>query len=385
MAVGAFSSIVMFKGFSNHMIDLFENSVTRGQYGHVQIAKAAMWDGELPENKEDAYIAYPEELRAQLAKIEGVENTGARASAQILISNGDKSTGALALGFDNKTETNIEASLAKTEGTGFTGSQDYEILVGSGLQKQLHLKVGQTVTLVSQTLKGSMSSVEPEVRAIVSSGVAEVDNSVVFLPIGAVQKLLGTSRTERITVLLKPSASSHLPEVLDQVRAITKVDPTLVVKSFKEIATLYQQTASFYRVQNLVVELILSCLVFFGILNTVGMSIYERIGELGTMRALGDQSSEVLSLLLLEGFMLGAIGSLIGVPLASLLSRIVTGLNIPLMMPGASLPLSVHLSPKGGDYVEAAIVLCITCLVSSFWPAFKSVRMNIVDALRANS
>jgi putative ABC transport system permease protein len=103
------------------------------------------------------------------------------------------------------------------------------------------------------------------------------------------------------------------------------------------------------------------------------------------MRALGDQSSEVLSLLLLEGFMLGAIGSLIGIPFASLLSRIVTGLNIPLIIPGASLPLSVHLSPKSGDYVEAAMVLCITCLVSSFWPAFKSVRMNIVDALRANS
>lgn len=393
MAIGAFSSIVLFKGFSNYMMQTFERSLTRGQYGHIQIAKTAIWDGELPTPKENAYISDPADLRARLSQIPGVEYVGARANANVLLSSGDKSTGAWAVGFDNKIETSIENHLHVEEGAGFSKTQDFEILVSVGLQKQLNLKVGQTLTLVGQTLTGSMSSIEPEVRGIVRSGVADLDNIVVYLPLPAVQKLLGTSRVERLTVLLKDGEGVHLQEISDKVNEVLQkggtqagqVDSSLVTRTFKEIVTLYRQSTAFYAVQNLVVELILSGLIFFGILNTVGMSIYERIGEIGTMRALGDQRKEVLSLLLLEGLLLGLFGALLGVPIATAIASGFSALDVPLMMPGSSRTLPVHLHPAVADYIEASWIVASTCLISSLWPAQKAVRLSIVDALRANS
>jgi putative ABC transport system permease protein len=385
MAVGAFTSIVLFKGFSNYMMDSFELSVTRGQFGHIQVAKNAVWDRELPSDKVLGYISDSQELRQQLEQIPGVVHVGPRANTSVLLTNGDQSIGAWAIGFDPVVESNVEEQLAIKEGAGFTKTQNFEILVSSGLQKQLHLKIGQSLTLVSQTLTGSMSSIEPEVRGIVSSGVAETDNQVVYLPLPAVQKLLGTTAVERLSILLKQEHGKDLEKVRSQVNDMLKSQPEMVAKTFREVVTLFQQTSDFYAVQNLVVESILAGLIFFGILNTVGMSIYERIGEIGTMRALGDQRGEVVSLLLLEALLLGIFSSLIGAPFAAAMAGALSALDIPMLMPGASAPMPFHLHPVMADYLEAAFVVGITCLVSSLWPAQKAVRLSIVDALRANS
>lgn len=383
MAIGAFSSIVLFKGFSNYMILAYEKSITRGQYGHIQIAKDAIWNGDLPSDKQEAYIADAESLRLKLAQIPGVEVVGARADSSVLLSNGDKSIGAWAIGFDPRVEPNVEQQLMIEEGAGFSKAQNFEILVSAGLQKQLNLKIGQSLSIVSQTLSGSMSSIEPEVRGIVRSGVEEVDNVVVYLPLPAVQKLLGTSRVERLAILLKDR--NDIESATAQAKEIVKAFPTMTAKTFREIVVLFQQTADFYKVQNLVVELILASLIFFGILNTIGMSIYERIGEIGTMRALGDQRGEVIQLLLLEAILLGVLSAGLGVPVAAVLAKGLSALDVPILMPGASKPLPVHVIPAAADYVEAALIVGITCVVSSLWPAQKAVRMSIVDALRANS
>ena len=146
------------------------------------------------------------------------------------------------------------------------------------------------ISVVSQTLTGSMSSVDLEVRGVVKTGLTDLDNSIVYLPIGIAQKLLGTRRVERIVILLKKGVP--LEETLGLVMEKLKGQPELLAKSWKETATIFKQLTDFYNIQNAVVEIILACLVFFGILNTLGMSIYERIGEIGTLRALGDQRSE---------------------------------------------------------------------------------------------
>ena len=49
-----------------------------------------------------------------------------------------------------------------------------------------------------------------------------------------------------------------------------------------------------------------------GVLNTIGMSIMERAGEIGTLRALGDTERAILGQFTLEGFLLGVVGALAG-------------------------------------------------------------------------
>lgn len=133
------------------------------------------------------------------------------------------------------------------------------------------------------------------------------------------------------------------------------------------------------------VEIILSCLVFFGILNTLGMSVYERIGEIGTLRALGDRTETVLLQLILEGILLGFIGALIAIPISSSIAFGISSLEIPLLMPGASRPDPIHINPIAVDYMISTLIVVSTCFIAIVWPAQKAIRLSIVDALRANS
>lgn len=383
MVVGAFVSILLFKGFSNYILRSIEEGLTTGQLGHIQVATSAMWNGDSLKNKEQPYLADHKDIENKISLLPGVAKVSGRANAQVLISNGDKTVGGFALGFDPRVEDNIEKALQLRQGQGFSKTQDSEILVGSGLQKSLQLQMGQTVSVVSQTLAGSMSSLELEVRGVVSSGFIDIDNSTVYIPLAAAQKLLGTERVEKIAVLLK--SGNTLSKSLADIQNIIKDKPELIAKDWKELSLLFRQITDFYAIQNLVVEMILSILIFLGILNTLGMSIYERIGEIGTMRALGDQKSEILSLLVCEGLFLGGLGALVGAPTAWLLAQGFSSLNIHLVMPGASLPMPIFIEPHWENYLEASFAVVLTCLISSLWPAQKAIRLSIVDALRANS
>ncbi len=383
MVIGAFTSIILFKGFANEMIDLLEISVTTGHEGHIQIAKAAVWENNLPKHKEDAYVEDHLEIESRLKALPEVMNVSGRGKAFVLLSNGSRTVGAQVLGFDPVVATTVEGSLLIEEGAGFSKKQPFEILMGSGLQKQLQLKVGQTVTVLSQTLAGSINSIEPEVRGVVSTGVTDIDNSTAYIPLAALQKLEGTDRVQRVTLVLNDNVS--LKDAIQHIRKIIADRPDLIAKDWRETAVFYQQISSFYGTQNFFVAMILSTLVFFGILNTIGMSVFERTGEIGTMRALGDQRGEILRLLLLEGFLLGLAGAILGTPISALLSRAISSLHIPLLLPGSNRPIPLDFWPTWTNYLEAALIVCGTCLVSSLWPAFKAVRLSIVDALRANS
>lgn len=383
MIIGAFTSIVLFKGFSNYMLWAVEDGMTMGQSGHIQIATSANWAGDTTKPKEDGYLNNPNILIEKIKALPHVVKASGRANVPVLLSNADKTIGAFALGFDPKIEDNVEKVLLVEEGKNFSKQQDFEVLVGAGLQKSLQLSIGQTLSVVSQNLEGSVSSVELEVRGVVKSGFLDLDNTTIYVPLAAAQKLLATNRVEKIAVLL--DSGDNLDSVLKQIQNIIKDQPNLVAKSWKDSAVLFRQVSDFYSVQNLVVEFVLSILVFFGILNTVGMSIYERIGEIGTMRALGDQTTDVLILLLCEALFLGLIGAAIGIPMSQLIAAGFTQAHVELVMPGASLPIPIRIEPHLTDFLESTFAVLLTCFISSFWPARKAVKLSIVDALRSNS
>lgn len=383
MVIGAFSSIVLFKGFSNYMLWSIEEGITKGQIGHIQIATAAMWDRDSLKDKQQAYIADHDQLQKKIAAIPEVALVSGRANVPVLLTNGDKTVGGMASGFDPRVDENVEKALYIAEGKGFSKTNDFEVLVGAGLQTNLQLKIGQTLSVVSQTLAGSMSSLDLEVRGVVNSGFSDIDNSTIYIPLAAAQKLLDTNRVEKMSILLKTGKT--LISTMDSVKDLIKDQKDLVAKDWKESTLLFQQLTEFYKVQNRVVEIILSVLVFFGILNTVGMSVYERIGEIGTMRALGDQRGEVLSLILCEGILLGVFGALLGIPFSYVVAVVFSALDIRLVLPGTSLPLLIEIAPVFKDYLGSSFAVVITCFISSVWPAQKALRLSIVDALRANS
>lgn len=107
-----------------------------------------------------------------------------------------------------------------------------------------------------------------------------------------------------------------------------------------------------------------------GIVNTMAISVNERTKEIGTMKAIGAKSTDVLFLFLSEALYTGLIGGFIGVVLGFVIGKLV-GRYI-------GLPVEVNYMLAAGTLVFALF----TSLVSGASPAWNAAKMNPVEALR---
>ena len=129
-----------------------------------------------------------------------------------------------------------------------------------------------------------------------------------------------------------------------------------------------------------------------GIANTVLMAAFERVREIGTMRALGLNRSGVITMFALEGAWMGLVGGLLGAGLGGALTHHynVNGIDMMSLM-GAKgdaiddMPLAAMLyldfSPAfiGGAVVVAVVI----AVLASLYPALVASRMLPADAVRA--
>jgi putative ABC transport system permease protein len=111
-----------------------------------------------------------------------------------------------------------------------------------------------------------------------------------------------------------------------------------------------------------------------GMLNTMLMSVLERTREIGVLRALGWRRRQVLSMILKESLLLGAIGGGVGI----LIGRGIGGLvSLAEGMWG-----SIELVYTPQMFVQAIVVALIAGVVGGLYPAYRATRMRPVEALR---
>ena len=108
-----------------------------------------------------------------------------------------------------------------------------------------------------------------------------------------------------------------------------------------------------------------------GLYGVVAFAVAQRTREIGIRVALGAQGGEVLGLMLRQGMTLAGIGLLVGVPLAVVAARLVSGF---LVGAGAADPVV---------FVGAAALLALVTLVASYIPARRASRVDPMLALRS--
>lgn len=135
---------------------------------------------------------------------------------------------------------------------------------------------------------------------------------------------------------------------------------------------------------SLIILLVLFAIVMIGITNTFRMVMYERIREIGTMRAVGVQRGEVRSLFLYEAFFLALGGAVSGIILALAamggLSLIDFGMESPAFLIMKNGHLSFFLPPFRALF-NIGIISLLTIL-AAYFPAKSAAKMTPAEALR---
>lgn len=183
-------------------------------------------------------------------------------------------------------------------------------------------------------------------------------------------RLADIEKTEAITEKL----SAGLPEY--DVTNWKKLQPDLAMMS-----DLVQQ---FYAVFMLIILAALA----FGIVNTMLMVVLERTKELGMLTAIGMNRKKVFSLIMLESVFLSVIGGIAGM-IAGYLVILLTagkGINFSRYAEGfEAMGYSAHVIPQiaPGFFILITLMIIVTGVLSSVYPALKALRLNPVEAIRS--
>ena len=159
-------------------------------------------------------------------------------------------------------------------------------------------------------------------------------------------------------------------------------DPRLTVEAKRETRFYADQSealATFIHVLGVTLSVIFSIGAIIGATITMYAAVANRVGEIGTLRALGFPRRSVLLAFLIESLMLGGLGGVVGLAVASGMQSV--DLSTTNFQTFAEIAFSFTLTP--GIVIQSLIFALFMGFVGGFLPAARAARMNIVDALRA--
>lgn len=381
MISGAVVAMILFRGYILKTLDIIEVTVVNSQYGHIQIAKNTYWDLSAVQKK-DALILDYEKISAEIIKNNPeIENVSPRLTTFGLMTTEQISDSSQIIGVDVSKEKNLEKGMRITEGRMLLPDASGEVIIGGLLAQRLKVKTGAEITVVANTADNIINAMDLKVVGIFSSGLEEVDRITSFVNISDMKNILQISAAEILRASVKQPDVNNV--VRNRINDLFK-NADIKARSWRELAELFRKVELFYNGQTVIMFSILMFIVVLGILNTISMSLNERIGEIGTLRSLGQSRISLFFQLMWESIILSLVGILLGVITSYVLIEVVNQANILADIPGSSMPMKIEIGFYWKVVSEASLIILAVVNACSAFLVAKFVRKNIVESLRHN-
>jgi putative ABC transport system permease protein len=262
-------------------------------------------------------------------------------------------------------------------------SGDAGILVPERVAKLLRVKTGDTVRLKARNRFDVSNIVDAQVTGIIRPPFNSLDQTVFFLPLALAQELLamdGLATEVAVIARNGNDADAILAEIRAQFAAMPvevfdwrHYEPALVADIFIDTRFL----AFFFGILLLISIFIMN--------NSMSMTVFERMREFGTMRALGMSKDTLLSLVSAESVLIGAAGSVAGCFIGALLCWYFGAYGIPTDVGElSSIPVSPRFYPisRPVEYVGCLALGALCGWLGGLWAALRARRLAVVDVLR---
>lgn len=260
-----------------------------------------------------------------------------------------------------------------------------EILVPELIAKGMKVKIDDTIVLVATNKDGSVNGQPFVVRGILE-GISGPGGRDGIIHIEDARNLLRTEGTEVSEIAIRLNDIEDMEQVYSSMMAILGPLKNETDKPVFEIHT-WEKLSPFFNIARMIdlmtlfIKVMLVAIVLVSIMNVMIMAVFERINEIGTIAAIGTVPNKILSLFIVEGFLLGLFGTLIGV-IISLIT--IAGMNVVQLSFNFGRQKGLLLSPTigTGDVITVAVIVILISVLASLQPAWKAARMDPITALR---
>ncbi len=373
--------LILTGGFVEDIFIQLREATIHSRLGHLQVHRA----GYHATGRRDPFaylISAPGELARDLSEIPGVEEVMMRLEFSGLATTGGGELPIIGEGVEPGKEKRLGSALSLVEGRWLEESDTYGVLVGVGVARKLGMKPGDQLTLMASSPEAGLNTIDLEVVGVFKSFSKDYDDRAIRVSLPAAKELLATDGVHSLVFLLQETGLTE--SVSGAIRARLPAEQYEVM-TWDEMADFYRKTVDLYRRQFGVLQLITLVMVILSVTNSVNMAVYERIGEMGTMKALGCRRRIIFRLVLLENLFLGGGGALVGTLVGMTAAWVVSQVGIPMPPPPNSNSGYVAVIPLvPGVIVTAAVVGLSATGLAAILPARRVAKMSVAEALRHN-
>ena len=354
-------------------------TITQTLAGEAQIHRR----GFLDDMDEALFIADPEPIIELVEANEAIAAYAPRVLSAGMISSSYNIAGGLVYGVDADREISVsKIKQAIIEGEYLSGSPR-QILLGMPMAELLEVSLGDRIVVtVSEVETGEIGQELFRLSGILEFGVPEIDEGLVFINLGVAQRVIGLDEgVHEIAVRFKNPEDaknrnhSFYSEVNDDdIEALSWLDLSSAISSFIEIADY----------GTLIIGIVLFLLAALGLINSLFMSIYERIYEFGVAKAIGTTPRGIVGLVMLESFLIALVSCAIGSILGYYVNSWFEANGIPMgtfEVEGVVLQ-GVYTKVVIEQFVTLPFYVLLLVLVAAIYPAMFASRIVPATALQ---
>lgn len=380
VALGLALLMVMNGFIAGVLEESLQNSI-RLNTGHVQVRAAGYNEEELSLRRSEL-LAEPEALAARAAALPGVRAAAPVLWAGAIVATPADSARLRLYGIDTTSPIYEPIRSAMVAGEFLAADDRGGILIGDRLAASLGAGVGERVALTVVDADGQALEGIFTVRGAFATGIPSYDDAAVLMPLARAQSFTNsTRRASAVIIVLHRRADTAAV-------AAALGGPGLAVYTWEDLNRLLLDTMrtgmAFYIILDAIVILVVAVILA----NTLLMSVFERIREMGILSALGMKGRQVIQMFLLEATLLGLAGLLLGALIGAAAVGYLAVVGIPIGAAaavggsGVAISASVHARFVPGTFAALAAAMLGIILVAALYPAWYAARLEPVEALR---
>jgi lipoprotein-releasing system permease protein len=330
------------------------------------------------------------QLTARIKKIPGVVDGFPFISTQVMYSAPGNISGGAVRGLDLETirrggPKGLEVIKGRFADLAETGAAEPpRIAIGNEMSRNLNLNLGDYLNIISPlgtlTPMGRMPRMKVfRVSAVFHSGMYEIDNTLVYTGIPALQEFLGLG--DRVTGFeVEVGDIYHADRIAAAIQ--DKLGPEFTAKDWMQMNRTLFSALKLEKIAMFVILTLIVLVAAFGIASTLFMMVMRKTRDIAILKSMGATRQSIMQIFILEGLAIGVIGTGIGAGLGLGLCALLKRYEF------IQLPRDVYYIstlPVKVESLDLALIVAAAMAISfvaTLYPSWQAARLDPVEAIR---
>ncbi len=383
ICAGIFSA-AFYKGMAEQRI----NKAIKSELSYIQIHNAEFRNT----NEIHDFISESDKLYNELSHISGVSGVSNRIIIYSMASSAETGSGVKIIGIEPENErltTNIHEKLI--EGNYFEGKnkkgdpQKNQLVIGEKLAKKLKVKLNSKVVITVLDVDNNIAYGAYRIVGIFNTINNNFDEGTILVKNKDLIKLINLPANTCHEIAIALENGDNLNLIKSEIEEKTA---GLEVKTWLELSPEMSYLSEGMDILMYLFIIIILFALLFGIVNTMLMVVLERVKEIGMLMAVGMSRLRIFLMILLETVFLSITGGVVGVILGLLISKHFETNAIDLSIVGEGFTEMgydpfVYTSIDYPLLVNVTILVILTGVIASIYPAIKALKQDPSEALRS--